>query len=91
MALFIAMLVALVARQTPLALVFCALGVALSMSYRKPNAEVKKAMRNGKVQIKGSKWPFANPLTLTIKKEGIQQAVLAKEPMSGSTREPEES
>lgn len=72
LALFMAMLIALLARQVPLALVFCALGFALSTSYRGPNAEVKKAMREGNVQIKGSKWSFANPLTLTIRKESIQ-------------------
>jgi len=71
--IFLAMLVAVVAHQLPLALLFCALGFALSMSHRKPNAEVKQAMREGNVQIKGSKWSFTKPLTLTIKKEGIQQ------------------
>jgi len=51
-----------------LAFILCGCGFALSMSWRKPNIEVKSAMREGNVQIKGSKWSFSNPLTITIQK-----------------------
>ncbi|MFH0814982.1 MAG: hypothetical protein V1902_02835 [Candidatus Falkowbacteria bacterium] len=34
----------------------------------KANSEVKRAMKNGKVQVSGSRFSFRNPITFTIKK-----------------------
>lgn len=76
--LFGCMIGSVVGRQFPLALLFCAVGFALSMSYRNANAEVKRAMRSARVTVSGSKWSFANPLTIRIPKgkvEGIQPGV----------------
>jgi len=43
-------------------------GVAWIVGKLKANREIKRAMRNGKVEVSGSKFSFSNPLTFRIKK-----------------------
>ena len=43
-------------------------GVVWIVGKLKANREIKQAMRNGKVEVSGSKLSFSNPLTFRIKK-----------------------
>jgi hypothetical protein len=38
----------------------------MALIYRKPNAEIRQAMKDGKIEAKGSKYSFENPLSYTI-------------------------
>ena len=50
---------------TPLFLIFL---LIFLVSIWKPNQEVRRAMKKGKVEVSGSKFSFSNPLTFIIKK-----------------------
>ncbi len=43
-------------------------GVFWIIGHLKPSREIKRAMKNGKVKVTGSKFSFTSPLTFTIKK-----------------------
>jgi hypothetical protein len=38
------------------------------LGHHKANKEVRKAMKNGKVEVSGSKFSFKNPMTFRMKK-----------------------
>ena len=42
---------------------------------RKVNSEVKRAMRNGKVTVSGSRWSNSNPLTYEIRKALLEEKI----------------
>ncbi|MFA4887718.1 MAG: hypothetical protein WC595_05880 [Candidatus Nanoarchaeia archaeon] len=50
---------------TPLFLIFL---LIFLVSIWKPNQEIRRAMKKGKVEVSGSKFSFSNPLTFIIKK-----------------------
>ncbi|MGB2761941.1 MAG: hypothetical protein WBC21_00125 [Minisyncoccales bacterium] len=49
------------------ALIFIFL-LAFLVDIRKPNKEIRRAMKEGSVQISGSRFSFSNPFTAVIKK-----------------------
>lgn len=52
-----------------LSLLFFALAILCMILMWKPNSEIKKAMKEGKIKASGSKFSFSNPLTVIIKKK----------------------
>jgi len=48
---------------------FILLAILFTVDFWKPNQEVRKAMKQGRVEVTGSKFSFSKPLTAVIKKK----------------------
>jgi len=54
--------------ETPM-MIFIIVVAAIQIGGKiKPNSEIRHAMKDGKVQISGSRFSFSNPVTFVIKK-----------------------